>query len=330
MRKPDFDQLLKVLHREEPDRPVLFEFFLNEATYDRFGGRDKHGVHLMGIAAAAALGYDHAPVFCDVLFPHKEMESQASYSLNDTVTICDRPSMAAYRWLDPDRFDYSYHRDAAKLLPSGMKLIAGGPGGVLENLIALTGFDNLCFMLADDYELVADIVEHIGTRLDRFYEHVLEYDTVGACIVNDDWGFNTQPMLAPDTMRALIVPWHRRFVERIHHAGRPAIMHSCGNLFSLMDDIIDDCRFDARHSYEDKIMPVEEFYEKFHHRIAILGGIDLDFLCRAEPEAIYQRSKAMLERTAGRGGYALGSGNSIAPYVPFDNFQAMTRAALEG
>ena len=43
----------------------------------------------------------------------------------------------------------------------------------------------------------------------------------------------------------------------------------------------------------------------------------------------YRRSKAMLERTAGRGGYALGSGNSIPPYVPFEKFQAMTRAALE-
>ena len=29
-----------------------------------------------------------------------------------------------------------------------------------------------------------------------------------------------------------------------------------------MDDIIDDMKYDAKHSYEDKIMPVEEAYAK--------------------------------------------------------------------
>ena len=38
---------------------------------------------------------------------------------------------------------------------------------------------------------------------------------------------------------------------------------------------------------------------------------------------------AMLERTAGRDGYLLGSGNSIPEYVPAENFLAMNRAALD-
>lgn len=33
MRQPDFDQLLKVLARDVPDRPTLFEFFLNGPLY---------------------------------------------------------------------------------------------------------------------------------------------------------------------------------------------------------------------------------------------------------------------------------------------------------
>lgn len=62
---------------------------------------------------------------------------------------------------------------------------------------------------------------------------------------------------------------------------------------------------DGCHSYEDNILPVEEAYARYHDRIAILGGIDIDFLCRREPEEVYQRAHAMLERTADRGGYAL-------------------------
>jgi len=106
-------------------------------------------------------------------------------------------------------------------------------------------------------------------------------------------------------------------------------MHSCGQFKLLWDDIIDDIKMDAKHSYEDTILPVEEAYEQYGSRIAILGGIDMDFLCRSTPEAVYKRSKAMIERTRARGGYALGTGNSIPDYIPAESYDAMRRAAVE-
>ena len=61
--------------------------------------------------------------------------------------------------------------------------------------------------------------------------------------------------------------------------------------------------------------------------IAILGGIDMNYLCATEPDEITKRSEAMLERSVERGGYALGSGNSIPDWVPEESFFAMIRAA---
>jgi uroporphyrinogen decarboxylase len=95
----------------------------------------------------------------------------------------------------------------------------------------------------------------------------------------------------------------------------------------VIDDIIDDLGYDARHSYEDNIIPVERAYEDLHDRIAVLGGIDIHFLATATPEEIYRRCRLMLERTSERGGYALGSGNSIADFVPNENLLAMISAA---
>jgi uroporphyrinogen decarboxylase len=59
-----------------------------------------------------------------------------------------------------------------------------------------------------------------------------------------------------------------------------------GNLAEVMEDIIEDMRYDGRHSYEDAIPPVEDACEKYGGRIAIPGGIDVDSLCRAAPEDI--------------------------------------------
>ena len=95
-----------------------------------------------------------------------------------------------------------------------------------------------------------------------------------------------------------------------------------------MDDLIDDLKFDGKHSYEDKILPVEQAYEKWADRIAILCGMDLDFICRSAPAAITQRSREMLKRAESRGGYALGTGNSVPEYVPQENYLAMIEAAV--
>jgi uroporphyrinogen decarboxylase len=136
-------------------------------------------------------------------------------------------------------------------------------------------------------------------------------------------------MLAPEQMRRYVFPWHERIVAAAHAAGKPAILHSCGNLEAVMDDVIDGIGYDAKHSFEDNILPVEDVYETYGDRIAVVGGIDVDYLVQADPHAIADRSAAMLQRTADRGGYALGSGNSIPEYVPDQSFFAMISPAIE-
>ncbi|MEI8387559.1 MAG: hypothetical protein WCG76_08160 [Verrucomicrobiota bacterium] len=74
---------------------------------------------------------------------------------------------------------------------------------------------------------------------------------------------------------------------------------------------------------------MEEAYELYGTRIGILGGIDVDFLSRSTPEQIRRRCTAILEQTMSRGGYALGSGNSITDYIPAENFVALRAAPLE-
>ena len=177
--------------------------------------------------------------------------------------------------------------------------------------------------------LVYDVFEAVGSRLVRYYERLARHAIIGACLSDDDWGFKTQTMLSVRDMRRFVFPWHKRIVEAVHAAGKPVILHSCGHFERIVDDIVDEMAFDARHSYEDTIMPVEDAYERYHDQMAILGGIDVDFICRSDPDEVYARSKRMLERARGCGGYALGTGNSVPEYVPDENYFAMLWAVLE-
>jgi len=334
---PDFSNLLAVLRREAPARPTLFEFFLNGPLYAKLAGLDAEPApgtiewDRMVVRAFCRAGYDYVTLHASAMgFPTSAVNQLASRSMNDTAIIFDRQSYDAYNWPDADAFDYSKLDTIGSELPDGMKIVVCGPGGVLENVMQIAGYEGLCMMMADEPELVERIFADVGSRLVRYYELSAPNKHVGAVISNDDWGFNAQTMLSPADMRRCVFPWHERIVDVIHAAGKPAILHSCGNLDSVMDDIIDGMRYDGKHSYEDKICPVEDAYERWGSRIAILGGIDLDFVCRSTPARITARSQAMIDRASTRGSFALGSGNSIPYYVPDENYFAMIEPAVAG
>ncbi|MBI3124210.1 MAG: hypothetical protein HYZ10_07385 [Ignavibacteriales bacterium] len=331
--QPDFENICKIFQHKTPNRPTLFEFALNDELVSKLSGlqyfdtSDRLAQFTRIISAFNNAGYDYATISGwrtkTLKFPKSESEKKESVSQNAGCMITDRNSFEKYEWPNPDEGDYDIYRDLKIHLPHGMKLIASGNGGILENVIDIVGFENLCIMSLMEEELTAEIFDSVGSRFLRFYEIVAPIETIGACIVNDDWGFKNQTMLSPEMLRRWVFPWHKKIVEAIHDAGKFAILHSCGQLKDVMDDVIYDMRYDAKHSFEDLITPVEEAYELWSSKIAILGGIDLDFLARSSKGDISKRSRNMLEVSREKGGYALGSGNSIPNYIPDENYIAM-------
>jgi uroporphyrinogen decarboxylase len=281
------------------------------------------------VEAYAAAGYDYATTHaCSFKFESGRLKEKSTISLNQGFVITDEASYEKYPWPNPADFDFSRLEKIGPYLPDGMKLMCMGPGGVLENVITLTGYDNLCLMLYDNPDLVEVIFNKVGERLLQYYEIALEFDTVGLLMSNDDWGFKTQTFISPQDMRKYVFPWHKKYVDLAHSKKIPALLHSCGYAADIMDDII-AMGYDAKHSFEDTIETVEDSYERYHEKIAILGGMDVNFVIQRSEEEITTRCKAMLKRAEGRGGYALGTGNSVPEFVPQDHFIALLKAALE-
>ena len=338
-RKPDFDNLLKVLRCEKPNRPTLFErgvnsSLMNELTSDisyKGDPESKITQRKRRIDAFALLGYDYAMLMgTDFSFPSNDTHQgdNKTYSLNETAWIKNWGDFENYPWPNPDDIDPApAMEEYRKKLPDNMKIMACGPG-VLENAIALMGYEALCEKIYDEPELVAKVFDYINDRIFHYYKALLPFEAVGGLVLHDDWAFKTQTLLSPKHLRRFVFPGVKVIAELAHGYGKPVILHSCGNLDIVMDDLINDMKIDGRHSYEDTICPVEDFYEKWHGKISIIGGIDMDFLSTKTPDEVYKRSLAMLDRASERGGFALGSGNSITNYIPQENYLAMISAAL--
>ena len=332
-RCPDFGQILRILEKKAPDRPTLFEFFMDDPLYEHVAGsikekKDGYDGLRRQVKTFYKVGYDYCTIRAnDYAFKAKEADEKSTYSINEGGLIKDRESFENFDWKNPEDFGCVPVEVAAEELHEGAKLIVCGPGGLLENTIDLVGYEDLCFMMYENPDLLTDITTHIGERLISYYKMFIHHPMVGAIISNDDWGFNHQTMLSPDALRRWVFPWHRKIVQMAHDHGKPCILHSCGYAKDIMEDIIYDMKFDGKHSFEDNIRPIEEAYEEYHGKIALLGGLDLDFVCRSKPEEIHERAGKMIERTSGRGGWALGTGNSVPAYVPWENYFAMTSAA---
>ena len=190
----DFSQLLAVLRGKEPNRPTLFEFFLNPRLLQKLSGMALHPEmswleqQKVRLAAFQRAGYDYLTVKVPgFVFEVGEQAHAASISQNDGSLIFDRQSMESYPWQNPDDARFDLVAEFAQFVPDNMQLVIHGPGGVLENAISLYGYEPLCLLILDDPEMAEELFTNIGGRLERYYQLASQLDKVGACISNDDW-----------------------------------------------------------------------------------------------------------------------------------------------
>jgi uroporphyrinogen decarboxylase len=341
---PDFGRLEDVFTRRRiPDRVPFCELFTNiESEVLKVIGKEPEGappdsgspewtewVLRHHIAYMFWLAYDYVNIgssnFCFPTKPNPHATTdhgERSYFLGSSHTIASREDFEKYAWPSMPDVDYSPLDKLADLIPEGMKAIAGGPGGILENVMWLMGFEGISYLLYDDEPLVRDMFDAVGSRMVQYFDNAASYEVVGAAIMGDDMGFKTQTMLDPGIYRKYLFPWHKKVVDAVHGHGKPIILHACGNVIEVMPDIL-ACGWDARHSFEDAIEPIWEAKQKYGDDIAVIGGFDMDKICRMSEQEVRAHTRFLIEECAPGGGWALGTGNSVANYVPVTNLLAM-------
>jgi uroporphyrinogen decarboxylase len=195
--------------------------------------------------------------------------------------------------------------------------------GIFEDLRVLMGFEQMAYKSIDEPELLGDILENLTILCEAAVDKGASHPACGAIFYADDLGHTNSTMVSPKFMREWIFPRQKRIADACHKHGKPFLLHCCGQVDTIMEDLIETVGIDARHSFQDNIEPVEEVYRKYGDRIAILGGVDVDLLSRGTPEQVRARTREILEVCAPGGGYCMGSGNSLPNFVNVENYYAM-------
>jgi len=328
--KPDFNRLLKAFKRGvKADRVPFFELFSNlvEAIAGPYVDRSKckdetDYVIKRHIFYQTKLGYDFVNATCGTYFKIPDLdggkEGGRDFVQGGDGLIRNEGEFERYAWPDFKNGDWSSFERVKKALPEGMKVIVA-PDGVYMYVSYIMGYENLCVSLIENPELVKRVFDSVGRCLLELVTLYAAHDCVGAICIGEDLGFKTQTLLAPADLQKYCFPWHKKLVNAVHSKGKPVFIHSCGNLEGIYEDII-GAGYDAKHSYEDNILPVWEFKKRFGSRISSFGGFDMNKISLMTPEEVRKHTRFLIDNCAGNGGYAFGTGNSVANYVPQENF----------
>jgi uroporphyrinogen decarboxylase len=340
--EPDYHHLLQVLNNQRPDRLPLYEHHIDAPFISKVLGEtisskglnnkelETYYCKVTGFWEEMTYdAFDFEAAICDILPGHGAIMGGMAGPLQT------RKDFENYPWSEvPKLFwkTYTPHFEAIrKTLPSGMKAYGGCGYGIFEAGTDLVGYEYLCIMQCMDPDLFADIFKKIGDLWVTLWSGVIEkYSDIFAFFrMGDDLGHKTSTLLDPEIIRRHIFPQYKRVIDLVHRSGKKFLLHSCGNIFPLMDDII-ELGIDAKHSNEDQIAPFGEWIEKYSHRIGLLGGFDLNLLVLEKPDTIFHT--VLDQGTRFRqmaNGYGLGSGNSIPEYIPVDGYMAMIDAVRE-
>jgi uroporphyrinogen decarboxylase len=344
--KPDWEAFLAcILRKGTPRRVHVIELFLDWEVQEELARRfhlldglradDPHFMQQRAVRIQRFLGYDYVRQGVENLnvpLRRHTAADTAGLGRSQGRSFVDESRGPIASWEEFERFPWPDLCAAStralewyeKNLPDDMCVIgSGGFAHYAEWLSWLMGYETLCYALYDDRDLVRAIFDRIDAIFTRALEMMLPFRRVKIVWGSDDMGFKTGPLLSPDDTREFVLAGHRKMAAMSHAAGRPYLLHSCGNLSTLIDDLIDDVKIDAKHSFEDTIEDVRQVKRTYGRRIALLGGIDVDFLCRADEAAIRARVRDTLETCQPGGGYCLGTGNSVANYIPVDHYLAM-------
>jgi uroporphyrinogen decarboxylase len=329
--EPDLDGFMKTMRREgTPDRVHYFEHGIAEpvqraiaerhGVWDGIGGGGPRAAWDRAAALHRFLGHEFFRVFP----PNARLEApkvDGRWTNASTGVVRTWDDVERLDWPGPEAADLSVLEHYEYALPESMRVFH--VVDVWEVVRDTMGFENVCVALCEQPDLVEALLARVGAFVEAVTRACCDFRCYGGVYLGDDLGHKTGLMIGPEAVRAHILPWHRRIAAIVHEHGKLFLFHSCGRMYDLMDDYIDDAGIDAKHSFEDAILPVTEAKRRYGARVSLLGGIDVDLLARGDEAAIRAKVRATLDVCQPGGGYFLGSGNWVTEYVGPENYLVM-------
>jgi uroporphyrinogen decarboxylase len=189
------------------------------------------------------------------------------------------------------------------------------------------GMENLLLDYYDDPRLAHELAEMVIDYKIRLMRKAIR-EGADAVVSGDDYANQHGTVMSPQHFRQFVLPYLKRSIDAAHDEGVPFIKHTDGNIWAILDDLV-QAGIDALDPIEPAAgMDIGEVKAKYGDRIAVIGNVDCSFvLTRGTVEEVEEAVKETIAKASPGGGHILASSNSIHPAVKPENYKAMVEAA---
>jgi uroporphyrinogen decarboxylase len=231
-------------------------------------------------------------------------DPDAEYRYQSAARVIDRfKGEKAIVFLGHEAFEYSW-------------LLMGGMTGLFINYI-------------ENPDFARQLADVVWSYQGRLLENMARLG-VDILLTADDYAGGTGPLVSPNHFREFILPYLRESVDIAHQNGLPFIKHTDGNLWKILDMIV-DTGIDGLHPNEPMAgMDIGEVKARYGDKVAVLGNVDCAMvLPYGSRDEVIEAVKETIAKASEGGGHILSSSNSIHPAVKASNFTTMVTAARE-
>jgi uroporphyrinogen decarboxylase len=142
-----------------------------------------------------------------------------------------------------------------------------------------------------------------------------------------DLGGNNGPFMSPRMFREFIVPGLKAECEAAHAKGKYLIKHTDGQLWSVLDLMI-EAGIDGWQGIQPEIgMTLPALQERYGGRLCFWGGVSMPTLIDGTEEQVAEEVRIACESAPATGGLVITCANSVMVGVKYPNYLAQLRAA---
>lgn len=241
-------------------------------------------------------------------------------------------ALDAYRWPDPDWYDYA---SVAKAIPANRtRATQFGAGNPFELYCWMTGIEEALMNVVAEPALVQRALDHITGFLDARLQRTLAAapDGIDLVFFADDLGTQQGLLMSREAYRAILQPYHRRLTDTVRRLAPKAhcLLHSDGAVFDVIPDLLDAGLDTLEAVQTDAVgMDPERLKRAYGDRLSFQGAISVQHLLpHGNPATVRAECLRLVEVFGAGGGYLAAPAHAIQVGTPPENVLVMLRAVL--
>ena len=230
------------------------------------------------------------------------------------------PTLKNYNLPDPlDKRFFENIPEKTEKYPERFRVFQIG-FSLYERAWTLRGMENLMMDFIENPLFVNELFNTIADYNISQIRKALEYD-IDAVYFGDDWGQQRGLQMGPHTWREFIKPVLKRMYKVVKEAGKYVMIHSCGDVDELFDDLI-EIGLDCFNPFQPEVMDVFGLLEKYRGRLSFHGGLSTQkTLPFGSVDEVRKETHKLIE-AGNQGGYIFAPAHDIEGDVLLENMLA--------